>query len=115
MPHIIRIITGAVALAALVGCSETSGSGGGTMQASPSGPPFVTTMDASVSNVAVSACRDALDAQTDGAVQVVGSEFSEANSAVYMRVGANGAPWRCLVANDGRGASLMFLGDEGAL
>ncbi len=114
MTNIIRILTGVAALAALAGCTETTG-GGGTMQASPSGPPFITTMDASVSNAAVSACRDALDAQTDGAVQVVGSEFSEANSAVYMRVGANGAPWRCLVANDGRGASLMFLGDEGAL
>ena len=85
------------------------------MAPSPSSPPFITTFDASVSNAAVSSCRSALDAQTDGAVEVVGSEFSEANSAVYMRVGANGAPWRCLVSNDGRGPELMFMGSEGFL
>ena len=39
-------------------------------------------MSPNVSNAAVDACRNALDAQTDGALQVVGSEFSQANSAV---------------------------------
>ena len=110
MNRFLKIAAGAAALAALVGCVETTDS----MEPSPVGPPFITTYDASVSNAAVSACRNALDAQTDGDVQVVGSEFSEANTAIYMRVGANGAPWRCLVSNDGVVAELMFVGSEGA-
>lgn len=111
----LKIALGAAALASLAGCVEDTAGGGGQMQPSPMSPPFITTFDASVGDAAVNACRNALDAQTDGAVQVVGTEFSQANSAVYMRVGANGAPWRCLVANDGRGPSLMFMGDEGYL
>ena len=107
----LRIALGAVALAGLAGCADDTG----VMETSPMSPPFITTFDASVSNAAVSACRSALEAQTEGAVQVVGSEFSQANSAVYMRVGANGAPWRCLVSNDGSGPELMFMGSEGAL
>jgi hypothetical protein len=101
---------GLVVVAALAGCVEETG-----MMAPAPGAVFRTTFDGSVSNAAVSACRTALDAQTDGAVQVVGSDFSEANSAVYMRVGANGAPWRCLVSNDGRNPSLTFVGSEGFL
>ena len=111
MTHKVSIIAGAAALVALAGCVEETTS---SMPAT-SGPPFITTMDGSVSSAAVNSCRNALDAQTDGTVTVVGSEFSQANSAVYMRVGANGAPWRCLVSNDGRGPSLMFMGSEGAL
>ena len=68
-----------------------------------------------VSNAAVDACRRAVDAQTDGAVEVTGTEFSQANNAVYLVVGANRAPWRCLVSNDGRVAEVMFIGSEGAL
>jgi hypothetical protein len=105
-----RIAATALLLLGLTACVEDTGS----MAPSPSGPPFITTYSPDVSNAAVDACRNALDAQTDGAVQVVGSEFSQANSAVYMRVGANGAPWRCLVSNDGRGPELMFMGSEGA-
>lgn len=106
-----RLALASILLLGLTACVEETGS----MAPSPSGPSLITTYDSSVSNAAVDACRNALDAQTDGAVEVVGSEFSEANSAVYMRVGANGAPWRCLVSNDGRGAELMFMGSEGAL
>lgn len=98
--------------------SASSGSGaatGGQMAPDPSGPPFIETVDGSVSNAAVSACQEKLDAETDGAVSVVGSEFSQANTAIYMRVGANGAPWRCLVSSDGSNPSLMFMGSEGAL
>lgn len=102
------------AAAALSGCVETSG-GGGQMAPAPDAPPFITSFDPSVSNAAVSSCRNLLDSRTDGAVSVVGTEFSQANSAVYMRVGANGAPWRCLVSNDGSNASVMFMGSEGAL
>ncbi len=81
-----------VAATALAGCVETSGSTGGQMAPAASGPPFIETMDGSVSNAAVSACQNALSAETTGGVRVVGSEFSQAASAVYMRVGANGAP-----------------------
>lgn len=104
----------ALALAAfgLAGCDETSMAS--DMAPSPMSPPFIETMDASVSDEAVSACMSSLEAQTDGNVSVVGSEFSEANTAIYMRVGTNGAPWRCLVGNDGSNPELMFMGSEGA-
>ena len=119
MTYLFKICAGALALTALSACDDMDGASGsagsGMMAPSPAGPPFVTTYDASVSDAAVASCRDELSAQTDGAVDVVGSEFSEANSAIYMRVGANGAPWRCLVANDGTGPSLMSMADEGAL
>ena len=83
----------------------------------PAGTPegFRTTFDGSVSNAAVSACQSAMQRQIGVPVQAVGSEFSEANSAVFFRVSGNGAPWRCLVSNDGRGAEVMFMGSEGAL
>ncbi|ETW12427.1 hypothetical protein ATO8_12781 [Roseivivax marinus] len=108
-----------VALLALAACDEDmSGSSDmmatPQMQPAPGGPPFIETMDASVSNAAVSACRSALEATTTGGVTVVGSEFSQANTAIYMRVGANGAPWRCLVSADGSNPSLEFQGSEGA-
>jgi len=45
----------------------------------------------------------------------VGGETSEAATAIYARVGENGAPWRCLVDADGRNPSLMCMGDEGSL
>ena len=86
-----------------------------TVDLAAGGPPFITTMDASVSNAAVDACRASLEGRTQGGVTVVGSEFSQANTAIYMRVGANGAPWRCLVSNDGSNPSLMSMTDEGAL
>ncbi len=109
MFHISKFVIGAAALAALAGCVEDTG-----MATSPVGPPMITSFDPSVSNTAVTVCQNTLAQQVDGGVTVVGTEYSEANVAVYMRVGANGAPWRCLVSNDGRGAELMFLGSEGA-
>lgn len=104
------IVPGLVAVAALAGCVETTGE----MVPISSVGPFITTMDRSVSDAAVRACVAALDAETDGAVRVAGTEFSQANSAVFMRVGDTGAPWRCLVSNDGRAPELMFMGSEGA-
>ena len=111
MFHAAKIVIGAAALASLAACVEESAS---TMPTSPMGPSMVTTFDPAVSNTAVTVCQNTLAQQVNGAVSVVGTEYSEANVAVYMRVGANGAPWRCLVSNDGRGASVMFLGSEGA-
>ncbi|MBF9032424.1 hypothetical protein HKCCE3408_18655 [Rhodobacterales bacterium HKCCE3408] len=103
-----------VAAAALSGCVDTGGSSGGQMAPDPSGPPFIEG-SFSASDAAVNACRNLLASQTTGGVSVVGSEFSQANSAVYMRVGANGAPWRCLVGDDGSNPSTMFMGNEGTL
>jgi hypothetical protein len=64
-----------------------------------------------VTGAAVDACRRRLDAETDGAVDIAASEFSQANSAVYMTVGPQRAPWRCLVSNDGVVQELMFMGE----
>ena len=55
----------------------------------------------SVSNAAITACRNALDEQTDGNIDFVGSEYPEANLVVYMTVVSNSAPWKCFTANDG--------------
>jgi hypothetical protein len=60
------------------------------------------------------ACLQAIDAQTDGAVQVLSSEFSQANTLVMVGVGPNKAPWKCLVSG-GVVAETMFAGSEGAL
>ncbi|MCB1499894.1 MAG: hypothetical protein KDK07_08895 [Bauldia sp.] len=68
-----------------------------------------------VSQAALDACLSAVDAETDGDVAVLSSEFSEANSLVMVGVGADKAPWKCLVSNDGTGAEISFAGDEGAL
>lgn len=68
-----------------------------------------------VSDAAVAACRRALDAETDGTIEVTGTEFSQANNAVYMVVGANRAPWMCLVSADAAVQELRFIGDEGRL
>ena len=104
-----------VACAALAGCIET---GGGSefeqMPVAPGSPPFIEG-SFSASDAAVNACQALLRSQVEGGIRVVGSEFSQANSAVYMRVGSNGAPWRCLVSDDGRNPSVMFMGSEGFL
>ncbi|EAU44737.1 hypothetical protein [Salipiger bermudensis] len=116
MTKTFRLTAALTALALLAGCVEDSGSvTSAPMEASPAGPPFITTFDGSVSNEAISACRAELESMTEGVVTAVGSEFSEAATAVYLRVGANGAPWRCLVSSDGSNPSVMFMGDEGAL
>jgi len=52
--------------------------------------------------------------RADGAVRVVGTGFLQVNSAVYMRVGRNRGPWRCLVSDHGSNPSIMFMGTEGA-
>lgn len=104
-----KTIVALSAIAALAGCVEDTGS------SSPSNPMFPSVgFSPDVSQTAVNACRNAVDAQTDGAVEVVGTEFSQANNAVYLVVGPQRAPWRCLVSNDGRVAEVMFVGSEGA-
>lgn len=106
-----RIVLAALTSVLLASCqSDGGGSQGGSAQANQI--PNIG-FDAQVSNAAVDACRDALSAQTSGGVDVVASEFSQANSTIYMTVGAQRAPWRCLVSNAGTGAELMYLGSDG--
>ena len=115
MNQLVYAIIGIGALTTLSGCVETSGSpSGGQMAPITGGPPFIEG-SFSASDAAVSACSNLLSSQTTGGVRVVGSESSEAAHAVYMRVGANGAPWRCLVSADGSNPSTEFMGSEGAL
>ena len=111
-----RHALGLAAIALLAGCVETTVSDPVPAQMPPAagGAPFIEG-SFSASDAAVAACRSVLASQTTGRVRVVGSEFSQANSAVYMRVGANGAPWRCLVGDDGSNPSVTFVGSEGAL
>ncbi|MFZ5962934.1 hypothetical protein ACOXXX_08280 [Thalassococcus sp. BH17M4-6] len=99
----------AISIASLSGCVEDTG------QMTPAPVEgFRTTFDGSVSAAAFDACQTAMQSQIGAPVQAVGSEFSQANSAVFFRVVSNGALWRCLVSNDGRGAEVMFMGSEGA-
>jgi hypothetical protein len=68
-----------------------------------------------VSGVAQQACLAAVSRETkERNVSVMSSEFSEANSLVMVGVGANRAPWRCLVSNDGAVQEVMFTGDDSA-
>ena len=69
-----------------------------------------------VSQAAIDACLAAVSQETsESNVSVQSSEFSEANSLVMVGVGANNAPWRCLVSNDGQVEEISFTGDEGKL
>ena len=115
MVRIMTLLIAGAALGVLAACVDTGGSASsGQMPVAPGSPPFIEGFF-TASDAATIACRDALAAQTTGGVRVVGSESSEANHAVYMRVGANGAPWRCLVSADGSNPSTMFMGSEGFL
>lgn len=97
---------GLTALLALAGCVEDTAS---------DNPMFPNVgMSPDVSQAALAACSRAVDAQTDGAVSIVGSEFSQAASVVYLVVGDQRAPWRCLASNDGTVSEVMFVGSEGA-
>ena len=69
-----------------------------------------------MTQVAIDACRAALAQEAPNtAIEVTGSEFSQANSVVYMALGPQRAPWRCLVSNGGQVSEIMFMGSEGAL
>jgi ABC-type glycerol-3-phosphate transport system substrate-binding protein len=105
-----KFAAAALLLLGLSACVEDTGS----MAPAPAPEGFRTTFDGSVSAAAFDACQSAMQAEIGAPVQAVGSEFSQANSAVFFRVASNGAPWRCLVSNDGRGAEVMFMGGEGA-
>jgi hypothetical protein len=61
------------------------------------------------------ACLQAVSIETNnGDVTVLNTETSEANNVVMIGVGANKAPWRCLVSK-GVVAEVMSMTDEGRL
>ncbi|APH72651.1 hypothetical protein [Aquibium oceanicum] len=95
---------------ALAACQTDTG---GNVSQLPSSPIPEVGYDAKVSNAAVESCRSALTAQTQGGVDVVASEFSQANVTIYMTVGPQRAPWKCLVSNSGAGPELEYLGTNG--
>lgn len=66
-----------------------------------------------MTKAAFNSCRAAIDSTTDGNVFVVGGKTSLAATAIYMRVGENEVPWRCLVSPNGRNPSLISMGEEG--
>ena len=111
----LKFLAGLSALAVLTACVETTGSSSSAEMTPVAGGPAFIEGSFGASDAATNACLTLLTSQTTGGVRVVGSEFSQANSAVYMRVGTNGAPWRCLVGNDGSNPSTMFMGSEGSL
>lgn len=115
------ILRSFLAIAGVAFLAACMSDGGGTQTASQPAPapqpaPPAVGFDPAVTEAAVSKCRLELDSQTDGAVEVTGTQFSEANSAVYMVVGQNRAPWKCLVDAEGRGDPyLEFMGSDGTL
>ncbi|QPZ91012.1 hypothetical protein [Thioclava electrotropha] len=91
--------------------TATADDGGGAMDEAPktaSQEPAATQAATSseVSQEAIDACIDAVRA-AHGAMggTVLSTEFSEANSLVMLK-SADDAEWRCLVSNDGSGASV---------
>lgn len=98
-----RLFAGlAVCAFALAACDADTGGG---MQAATSMP-----------SVQEQACLAAVSNESNnGEVSVLSSEFSEANTVVMIGVGADAAPWRCLVSNDGVVAEVSFAGSEGYL
>ncbi|WP_245306324.1 hypothetical protein [Roseovarius aestuariivivens] len=102
--------------------TATADDGGGAMADAPEpeedAPAEASSQDAvapsEVTQDAIDGCIDALRAQ-EGAVggTVQSTEFSEANSLVMLE-DANGTTWRCLVSNDGSGASIEAQGGSGA-
>jgi hypothetical protein len=114
MKHALKLPLVTLAVIGLAACAAGPQGPQPARQQSPSPIPNVG-FSPDVSNAAITACRNALDAQTDGTTDVVGSEYSETNVVVYLTVGSNRAPWKCFTANDGSYANTEFMGSEGAL
>lgn len=93
--------------------TATANDGGGAMdgaeetsQAEEPAAEESTAAPSEVTQDAIDACIDALRAQEGGGGGTVQStEFSEANSLVMLQ-DENGNTWRCLVSNDGSGATV---------
>ncbi|MCB1419610.1 MAG: hypothetical protein KDJ74_11710 [Notoacmeibacter sp.] len=68
-----------------------------------------------VSEAAINACLAAVKNETgEPDVVMTSKEWSQANSMVMLGVGAQRAPWKCLVSNDGTVQEVSFTGSEGA-
>ena len=102
MKHSLKLALAPLAALVLAACATGTQAPAPQQPASPI-PNFDFSPD--VSDTAITACRNALDAQTDCNIDVV----------VYMTVSSNRAPWKCFTANDGRYANTEFTGSEGAL
>ncbi|MBW8639726.1 hypothetical protein K1W69_21205 [Hoeflea sp. WL0058] len=64
-------------------------------------------MASNVPDVAVDACLNAVQMEASATeTDVIGAEYSEANSIVTVGVGAEKTPWRCLVSNEGQVAEV---------
>jgi len=73
-------------------------------------------MDVSVPQVARDAClREVRRTTNNPDLAIVEMIYSEANSQVKVGVGAERAPWQCIVSNSGIVAQVMSLANEGAL
>ncbi|WP_233243197.1 hypothetical protein [Thioclava sp. NG1] len=95
--------------------TATADDGGGAMSEAPKAAaqePAATqaATPSEVSQEAIDACIDAVRA-AHGAMggTVLSTEFSEANSLVMLK-SVDDAEWRCLVSNDGSGASVEQVG-----
>ena len=77
----------------------------------PEAPAETTAQD--TETVTNDACLAAVKKETNESdLAVISNEFSEANTLVMVGVGANRAPWRCLVSNSGEVAEVMFEGSD---
>jgi hypothetical protein len=87
-----------VAVAALAGCVEDSGSS----SAAPS--------------LAEQGClRDVSRTTNNGDVAIMSSTFSQAGTQVIVGVGPQRARWECIGYEDGTTAGIMSLTNEGSL
>lgn len=102
MTNNLKLTALAAALIALAGCVEDTGSAGGVA------------MNRTAPAADENACLGAVAAQTGNTVRVLSSETSEANNFVVVGVGADDAPWNCLV-NSGVALEVYSATDEGAL
>jgi hypothetical protein len=92
-----------IALAALSGCSETSGGSGPSASA------------AKTPSADEQACLAAVSREANnGDVAVLSSEFSQANTQVMIGVGPQKAQWKCLVSG-GQVAEVTSMTNEGTL
>lgn len=60
------------------------------------------------------ACLSAVARETGNSVSVMSSEFSQANTIVMVGVGAQRAPWKCLVSG-GKVAEVTSMTNEGSM
>ena len=77
--------------------------------------PAAPQAEADIETVTNNACAAAVANETgESDVAVLSNEFSEANTLVMIGVGANRAPWKCLVSSDGQVEEVSFTGDDSA-